>query len=69
MASTAQDRQSSLALRGMASQRRVALPSAADGEAPAQPAIDLRALAERVYALLCQEARLERERRVGRNEW
>ena len=69
MASSAQNRQPSLALRGFASQDHVVLPSAADGEAPAQPAVDLRALAERVYALLCQEARLERERWVGRNEW
>ncbi len=39
------------------------------GETPAEPEIDLRALAEKVYALLGQEARLERERLIRNKPW
>jgi hypothetical protein len=38
-------------------------------ETPAAPRVDLKALAERVYALLRQEARLERERLVRNRPW
>lgn len=38
-------------------------------EASAEPEIDLKALAEKLYALLRQEARLERERLVRNRPW
>lgn len=49
-------------------------PSAEEGLGPAEetsaaPEIDLRVLAEKVYALLRQEARLERERLVRNKPW
>jgi hypothetical protein len=38
-------------------------------ETSAEPEIELKALAEKVYALLRQEARLERERLIRNKPW
>jgi hypothetical protein len=38
-------------------------------ETSAEPEIDLKALAEKVYALLRQEVRLERERLIRNRPW
>lgn len=77
MSSLADDLNTFRVFRGFPPQDQESLPGLASTEEALEPAeetsatpeIDLQALAEKVYALFRQEARLERERLVRNKPW